>query len=112
MIEKGLADGGDIRICGNAQEAVQGADLVVTDTWVSMGYEETIEHRSSLRPYQVNESLMRLAAKDALFMHCLPAYRGKEVDANVIDGKNSVVWQEAENRLHVQKSILLWCYKK
>ncbi len=88
--------------------AVQGADCVVTDTWVSMGDDAANRHKM-LEPFQVNEALMAMAKPDALFMHCLPAHRGEEVTDGVIDGKHSVVWDEAENRLHAQKGVLLWC---
>ena len=89
------------------QDAVRGADLVVTDVWASMGQEQ--EQATRLRDfaqYQVNARLMALAKPDALFMHCLPAHRGEEVSADVIDGPQSVVWDEAENRLHAQKALL------
>ncbi|MCX2164147.1 ornithine carbamoyltransferase [Corynebacterium auriscanis] len=84
-----------------------GADVVITDTWLSMG-QDPDEDRSVLRKYQVNQALMDTAAKDAIFMHCLPAYRGNEVTADVIDGEQSVVFDEAENRLHAQKALLVW----
>ncbi|MGE0152116.1 MAG: ornithine carbamoyltransferase [Reyranellaceae bacterium] len=104
--------GAKLRISHDAEEAVTGADCVVTDTWVSMGDEEPTKasmRHNLLAPYRVDERLMRRAAKDAIFMHCLPAHRGEEVTAAVIDGKQSVVWDEAENRLHAQKGILAWC---
>jgi ornithine carbamoyltransferase len=84
----------------------------VTDTWVSMGDSDTGRRFTLLAPYQVTEAMMASAAKGAVFMHCLPAHRGEEVVASVIDGPASVVWDEAENRLHVQKAILLWCLEK
>jgi ornithine carbamoyltransferase len=90
-------------------EAVCGADCVVTDTWTSMSVEDTGNRHNLLRPYQVNAELMAKAKPDALFMHCLPAHRGEEVTDEVIDGPHSVVFDEAENRLHIQKSILAWC---
>ncbi|TQF00765.1 MAG: ornithine carbamoyltransferase [Spiribacter salinus] len=91
------------------EEAVKGVDLVVTDVWASMGMEEEQATRlAAFRPYQVNEAIMAAAADDALFMHCLPAHRGEEVSAAVIDGPQSVVWEEAENRLHAQKALLEW----
>ena len=91
------------------EEAVKGVDLVVTDVWASMGMEEEQATRlAAFRPYQVNEAIMEEAADDALFMHCLPAHRGEEVSAAVIDGPQSVVWEEAENRLHAQKALLEW----
>ncbi|NOY62803.1 MAG: ornithine carbamoyltransferase [Gammaproteobacteria bacterium] len=91
----------------DAKEAVRNADLVVTDVWASMGQEEEAASRTdAFTPYQVNAALMALAKKNALFMHCLPAHRGEEVTADVLDGPQSVVWQEAENRLHSQKALL------
>lgn len=89
-------------------EAFEGADLIMTDTWVSMGDEDEEQRKRVFAPYQVNEEMMKLASKDALFMHCLPAYRGREVTADVLDGPQSVVFDEAENRLHVQKAIIAW----
>lgn len=91
------------------EDAVRGADVVITDTWVSMGDEaEKAERIERLKAYQVNQKLMRLAKKDAIFLHCLPAYRGNEVTAEVIDGPQSVVFDEAENRLHAQKALMLF----
>ena len=92
-----------------ALEAVKGADCVMTDVWVSMGDEDEKERKATLRPFQVDDALMAAAKKGAIFMHCLPAHRDDEVTATVIDGPQSVVWDEAENRLHVQKAILAWC---
>jgi ornithine carbamoyltransferase len=89
---------------------VSGADCVITDTWVSMGDEDEANRRQKLlQPYQVNADLMGHAARDAIFMHCLPAHRGEEVTSDIIDGPQSAVWDEAENRLHAQKAILEWC---
>lgn len=102
-------NGGDIMLCHDADRAVAGADVVVTDCWVSMNQEHRARGHNIFQPYQVNESLMEKAAKDALFMHCLPAHRGEEVTDEVIDGPHSVVFDEAENRLHAQKAILAWC---
>jgi len=102
-------NGGDIRLCHDAEQAVAGADCVVTDCWVSMNQEHRARGHNVFQPYQVNEALMSKADKDALFMHCLPAHRGEEVTDEVIDGPQSVVFDEAENRLHAQKSILAWC---
>jgi len=93
----------------NPDDAVRGADCVVADTWVSMGDEDTEMRKKILQPYQVNQALMDNAKAEAIFMHCLPAYRGDEVTAEVIDGPQSVVFDEAENRLHAQKGILAWC---
>jgi len=101
------ADG--VRFLTDPEEAVAGADCVVTDTWVSMGDDENARRHNLLKPYQVNARLMEKAGKDTIFMHCLPAHRGEEVTADVIDGPRSVVFDEAENRLHAQKGILTWC---
>jgi ornithine carbamoyltransferase len=102
--------GGDIELTDDPDEAVAKADCVVTDTWVSMGQqEETRQRKQLLSPYAVDAALMRKAERGAIFMHCLPAYRGNEVAAAVIDGPQSAVWDEAENRLHAQKAILAWC---
>jgi len=92
------------------EEAVEGVDCVVTDTWVSMGDKEAERRHNLLKPYQVNSALMSRASKDAIFMHCLPAHRGEEVTDEVMDGPQSVVFDEAENRLHAQKGILAWCF--
>ncbi len=99
----------DIRIGSDPEEAVKGADCVVTDTWVSMGDRDGARRHNLLKRYQVNARLMARAKPDAIFMHCLPAHRGEEVTADVIDGPQSVVFDEAENRLHAQKGILAWC---
>jgi ornithine carbamoyltransferase len=103
---------GKIEIVEQPQDAVKNADLVVTDAWISMGDGEAEKRIMLLKPYQVDGKLMQLANKKALFMHCLPAHRGEEVTSEVLDGKQSVVWDEAENRLHIQKAILLWCMEK
>jgi ornithine carbamoyltransferase len=99
----------DIRIGSDPEDAVKGADCVVTDTWVSMGDRDGARRHNLLKRYQVNARLMGRAKPDAIFMHCLPAHRGEEVTADVIDGPQSVVFDEAENRLHAQKGILAWC---
>ncbi len=103
------ANGAKVTFLSDPEAAVAGADCVVTDTWVSMGAEASANRHNLLAPYRVDERLMALAAPDAVFMHCLPAKRGEEVSAGVIDGPQSVVWDEAENRLHAQKAILSWC---
>jgi ornithine carbamoyltransferase len=100
----------DIRLGRDPEVAVKGAHCVVTDTWVSMGDKEGARRHNLLKPYQVNARLMAKARPDALFMHCLPAHRGEEVTDEVIDGPQSVVFDEAENRLHAQKGILAWCF--
>ena len=99
----------NINYCSSPMDACKDADLVVTDVWTSMGKESEQKHReSAFKGYQVDQKMMSVANSDALFMHCLPAHRGKEVSADVIDGKQSVVWDEAENRLHAQKALLLY----
>jgi ornithine carbamoyltransferase len=98
-----------VSVTHSPEEAVAGASCIVTDVWVSMHDTDTASRHNLLKPYQVNARLMKHARPDALFMHCLPAHRGEEVTAEVIDGPQSVVFDEAENRLHVQKGILLWC---
>jgi len=103
-------EGARVSVTSDVAAAVKDADCVVTDIWVSMGDEDHVANRHNLlAPYQVNEQVMALAKPDAIFMHCLPAHRGEEVTAGVIDGPQSVVWDEAENRLHAQKAILCWC---
>ena len=101
--------GGRVSITDDADEAVAGVRCVVTDTWVSMGQTDGPRRKQLLGPYAVDAALMKKAAKDAIFLHCLPAYRGHEVSAEVIDGPQSRVFDEAENRLHAQKAILAWC---
>jgi len=102
-------ESGRVHVTTDPREAVSGADCVVTDTWVSMGTDPKLFRPDVLAPYRVDEALMACAKRDAIFMHCLPAKRGEEVTAGVIDGPQSVVWDEAENRMHVQKAILAWC---
>ncbi len=101
--------GAQVMICATPDEAVRDADCVVTDAWLSMGDDAAESRHKLLAPYRVDERLMALARDDAIFMHCLPAHRGDEVVAAIIDGPQSVVWDEAENRLHAQKGILAWC---
>ncbi len=113
FLEWARSEGGKVTVLEDPAEAVAGADCVTTDVWVSMGQEQGSEERIALlRPYQVNAALMEKAAPGAIFMHCLPAYRGMEVTDEVIDGPQSVVFDEAENRLHVQRAILAWCLGK
>lgn len=102
--------GDKVTLGEDARAAVEGADLVITDTWVSMGDTDAGQRRRVLKPYRVDPTLMALARNDALFMHCLPAHRGDEVTDDVIDGPQSVVFDEAENRLHAQKAILCWVF--
>jgi ornithine carbamoyltransferase len=108
---KQWAKGGKIEFGSDPQAAAKDADCVISDAWVSMGDDDATKRHNLLRPYQVNGELMRLAKKDAIFMHCLPAHRGEEVTDEVIDGPQSVVFDEAENRLHVQKAILVWALR-
>ncbi|MGH6815015.1 MAG: ornithine carbamoyltransferase [Hyphomicrobiaceae bacterium] len=105
-------EGGDVTLTDDPVAAVRAADCVVTDTWVSMGQTDASRRRQLLAPYAVDANLMAKAGPGAIFMHCLPAYRGHEVSADVIDGPQSVVFEEAENRLHAQKAILAWCLGK
>ncbi len=109
FVDKAQAKGGRVSLYKDPVEAVTGAHLVLTDTWLSMGFDNDDSRPKLLAPYQVNSALMAHAAPDALFMHCLPAHRGEEVTDEVMDGPQSVVWDEAENRLHIQKGILTWC---
>lgn len=108
FVERARAAGGEIRFTQDPREAVAGAQVVVTDCWVSMGQAGGEAQIAAMQPYQVNAALMQAAEPGALFMHCLPAHRGEEVTDEVIDGPNSVVWDEAENRIHAQKSVLRW----
>jgi ornithine carbamoyltransferase len=107
--EIGELTGATAKVTTEARMAATGADVVVTDTWVSMGKEEEAADRlAAFSPYTVTADLMSLAATEAIVMHCLPAYRGKEIDSDVLDGPHSVVWDEAENRRHAQKAIITW----
>ncbi len=109
VLDWAQAEGGKIVVSGDVDAMVKDADAVVTDTWVSMGDGDGESRHNLLQSYQVDDRLMALAKPDAIFLHCLPAHRGDEVTASVIDGQQSVVWDEAENRLHAQKGILAWC---
>ena len=110
FVEAARAAGARIDIVRDAAAATAGADVVVTDTWVSMGQEHAHNKLAAMAPFQVNPLLMQQAKGDALFLHCLPAHRGEEVTDPVIDGPQSVVWDEAENRIHAQKSVLRWVF--
>lgn len=112
FIDEARALGANITVTRDAAQAAAGADIVVTDTWVSMGQEHAHNKLAAMMPYQVDAQLMAAAKPDARFLHCLPAHRGEEVTEDVIDGPQSLIWNEAENRLHAQKSILLWCFGK
>jgi ornithine carbamoyltransferase len=112
VVEWAKSRGGDIELMTSPEKAVAGADAVITDTWVSMGDVHAEAQIKMLASYQVNAALMKKASPSAVFLHCLPAHRGEEVTEDVIDGPQSRVFDEAENRLHVQKAILLWCLAK
>ena len=106
-LEKG---GAHVYLTSDPREAVQGADVVVTDTWVSMGDQDYEARLAAFEPYTVDEALMAEANDGAVFLHCLPAHRGEEVTDEVIDGPRSLIWDEAENRIHAQKAVLAWCF--
>lgn len=110
FIARAQAGGARVSLHRDAAEAARGADVVVTDTWISMGQAHAEAKLQAMAPYQVNDALMAQAKADALFLHCLPAHRGEEVTDSVIDGARSVVWDEAENRIHAQKSVLRWVF--
>ena len=104
------AGGAEVLLTHDAHEAARGADIVITDTWVSMGQQHVHNKLAAMAPYQVDRTLMDLAAPDANFLHCLPAHIGEEVTEEVFEGPQSLVFDEAENRIHAQKSVLLWCF--
>ena len=108
-LARATAAGATIHVTDDPREAARGADAVITDTWVSMGDTDAEARLKALSPYQVDSALMALAKPDALFLHDLPAHRGEEVTAQVIDGPQSVIWDEAENRIHAQKAVIAWC---
>lgn len=112
LLEWARREGSAVEMTADPQQAVRGADCIVTDVWVSMGQEDEERRIALLQPYQVNAALMNHAGREAIFMHCLPAQRGREVTSDVIDGPQSVVFDEAENRLHAQRAILAWCLEK
>ena len=112
FVEMARRAGSTVTLTQDAAEAAAGADVVVTDTWVSMGQEHTHNKLAAMAPYQVNARLMGEAKADALFLHCLPAHVGEEVTEEVFEGPRSAVFDEAENRIHAQKSVLLWCFGK
>lgn len=112
FIELARAGGAQVTLTQNAAEAVRGADMVVTDTWVSMGQEHVHNKLAAMEPFRVDARLMAVAKPDARFLHCLPAHVGDEVSEDVFEGPQSVVFDEAENRIHAQKSVLLWCFDK
>ena len=110
LLDWAKREGADVTFGRDPFEAVAEADAIVSDCWVSMGDEDESHRHNLLAPYQVNERLMAASSRDPIFMHCLPAHRGEEVTDEVIDGPRSVVFDEAENRLHAQKGILAWCF--
>ncbi len=110
FVEQARAAGATITVGADAAAAARDADIVVTDTWVSMGQAHAEEKLAAMAPFQVNQALMDLAKPDARFLHCLPAHVGEEVSEEVFEGPSSVVFDEAENRIHAQKSVLLWCF--
>jgi len=109
VVDWATREGAKVTVTTDLDRALQGADSVVTDCWVSMGDKDSPNRHNLLAPYQINRRAMAMAKPDAVFMHCLPAHRGEEVTGDVIDGPQSVVWDQAENRLHAQKGILAWC---
>jgi ornithine carbamoyltransferase len=109
ILEQAQKKGAKVTLTHSPEAAVDGADVVNTDTWVSMGDDDTLTRKQAFHGFQVNEALMARAKKEAIFLHCLPAHRGEEVSDAVLDGAQSKVWDEAENRLHTQKAVLLWC---
>ena len=109
ILAQAIAVGAKVTLTNSPEVAVEGADVVTTDTWVSMGDDDTLTRKQAFVGFQVNEALMARAAAHAVFLHCLPAHRGEEVSDAVLDGPQSAIWDEAENRLHVQKAIMLWC---
>jgi ornithine carbamoyltransferase len=110
FVEAARAQGASIETFRDAREAVAGADIIVTDTWVSMGQQHVHNKLAAMAPYQVNDALMAGAKPGAHFLHCLPAHRGEEATDAVLDGPQSLIWDEAENRIHAQKSVLRWCF--
>lgn len=112
FVAEARARGAAITLTSDPAEAASGADVVVTDTWISMGQQHASEKLAAMAPFQVDEALMARAKPDACFLHCLPAHVGEEVSEGVFEGPQSVVFDEAENRIHAQKSILLWCFGK
>lgn len=112
FVDLARAGGARVTLTNSAEEAASSADVLVTDTWISMGQTDAEDKRRAMVPFQVNQSLMNAAKPDALFLHCLPAHVGEEVSNEVFEGDQSVVFDEAENRIHAQKSVLMWCFNK
>ena len=101
----------NVKIFDSALDGCKNTDCIMTDTWFSMGQKVSERKRRLLKPFQVNKKLISVSKKNSIFMHCLPAHRGEEIDKNILEHPNSVIWDEAENRLHTQKAILNWCLK-
>lgn len=112
LVEQARLGGSKVTLTQDAAKAASGADVLITDTWISMGQSDAAEKKAAMAPYQVNAALMAEAKDDAIFLHCLPAHVGDEVSEEVFEGPQSVVFDEAENRIHAQKSVLLWCFDK
>ena len=113
IVDAARAEGGDVTLLRSPAEAAEGADVIYTDTWISMGSEaEALQRRAALRGYTVDEALLSRASPDAIVMHCLPAHRGEEITDEVMEGVHSVVWDQAENRLHTEKALLVWLIEK
>ncbi|MEP0392301.1 MAG: ornithine carbamoyltransferase [Erythrobacter sp.] len=112
FVDMARAGGAQVTLTSSASEAAAGADVLVTDTWISMGQADADEKRRAMEPFQVNRTLMKMAKPDAVFLHCLPAHVGEEVSEEVFESSQSVVFDEAENRIHAQKSVLLWCFEQ
>jgi ornithine carbamoyltransferase len=110
FVERARAAGAEVTRFDDAQAAASGADVIVTDTWISMGQADAAEKRTAMASFQVDAALMRSAKPDAIFLHCLPAHVGEEVTQDVFESPQSVVFDEAENRIHAQKSVLLWSF--
>ena len=110
FVERARTGGATVTITQDAEAAARGADVIVTDTWISMGQAHAEEKLAAMAPYQVNAALLALAKPDAIFLHCLPAHVGEEVSEDVFAGRQSAVFDEAENRIHAQKSVLLWSF--
>jgi len=110
FVDKARSGGAVVTLTRDANEAARNADVLVTDTWVSMGQADAASKRAAMQDYQVNAELMKLAKRDAIFLHCLPAHVGEEVSADVFESSQSVVFDEAENRIHAQKAVLLWAF--
>lgn len=110
FVEQARASGARITLTRDAREAARDADVLVTDTWISMGQADAAEKRAAMQDYQVNADILKLARPDAIFLHCLPAHVGEEVSEEVFEGPHSVVFEEAENRIHAQKAVLLWAF--